>query len=159
MKQLGILLSAALLLCAVTFAQGRPDFNGTWRFNQAKSTPGIAGNTPNIAFPSQIVVKQSATDLDVAMTSVRQQPVSAVFKLDGSQVKVQAPPGITETGNAKIDGQTLVITSRRSFSSPAGDTVVNFKEVWSLNGPVLTIEKTRIEDGETSTEKAVYDKF
>jgi hypothetical protein len=158
MKQLGILLSAALLLTAVASAQAKPDFSGTWRFNQAKSTPGIAGNTPNIAFPSQIVVKQSAGDFDVAMTSVRQQPVAAVYKLDGSQVNVQAPPGITETGNARIEGQTIVITSRRSFSSPAGDTVVNFKEVWTLDGPVLTIEKTRIEDGETSTEKAVYDK-
>jgi hypothetical protein len=158
MKQLGILLSAALLLTAVASAQGRPDFSGTWRFNQTKSTPGIAGNTPNIAFPSQIVVKQSAGAFEVAMTSVRQQPVSAVYKLDGSPVNVQAPSGITETGTAKIEGQTMVITTRRSFSSPAGDTVVNFKEVWSLDGTVLTIEKTRIEDGETATEKAVYDK-
>ena len=59
---------------------------------------------------------------------------------------------------SKIEGQTVVITTKRSFSSPAGDTVVNFKEVWTLNGTVLTIEKTRIEDGETATEKAVYDK-
>jgi hypothetical protein len=81
-----------------------------------------------------------------------------VYKLDGSQVKVQAPPGITETGMAKIEGQTLVITSRRSFTSPAGETVVNFKEVWSVNGNVLTIEKTRVEEGESATEKAVYDK-
>jgi len=151
-------LGVAVLLCASALAQGRPDFTGTWRFNQQKSTPGIAGNTPNIAFPSQIVAKQSATEFDVAMTSVRQQPVSAVYKLDGSQVTVQAPAGITETGSAKIEGATLVITTRRSFSSPAGDTVVQFKEVWSLAGPVLTIEKTRVEDGESSTEKAVYDK-
>src|SRR3954447_593287 len=52
-------LGVAVLLCASALAQGRPDFTGTWRFNQQKSTPGIAGNTPNIAFPSQIVAKQS----------------------------------------------------------------------------------------------------
>lgn len=160
MKRIVLVLGVALL--AVTgdaLAQAKPDFSGTWKFNQQKSTPGIAGNTPNIAFPSQLVVTQSPTDLIVAMTSVRQAPLTAVYKLDGTKVNVEAPRGLTETGVAKFDGPSVVIESSRSFSSPAGDTVVNFKEIWSVNGNVLTIEKTRIEDGGNSTEKAVYDKM
>ena len=155
---LGIALSAMLGAAPDALAQAKPDFSGTWKFNQLKSSPGIAGNTPNIAFPSQIVVKQSATDFNVASTSVRQAPLTANYKLDGSKVTVEAPRGLTETGEAKFDGANVVIMSRRSFSSPAGDTVVNFKEVWTVTGNVLTIEKTRIEDGGNSTEKAVYDK-
>jgi len=160
MKRSVIMLAVAVLLCGAgdLLAQAAPDFSGTWKFNQVKSTPGIAGNTPNIAFPSQLVIKQSASDLSVQSTSVRQAPVSAVYKLDGSKVTVEAPRGITETGEAKFEGPNVVITSRRSFSSPAGDQVVNFKEVWTLDGTVLTIMKTRIEDGESNTEKAVYDK-
>jgi hypothetical protein len=159
MKRVVITLGLALMLgVPQAFAQSRPDFSGTWKFNQAKSSPGIAGNTPNIPFPSQIVVKQSPSDLYVASTSVRQAPVTATFKLDGSKVNVEAPRGITETGEAKFDGGMLVITTRRSFTSPAGESVINFKETWSLNGRVLTIEKTRIEDGESTMEKAVYDK-
>jgi hypothetical protein len=160
MKRVMLVVCVAVMLGAqvVALAQARPDFSGTWRFNQAKSSPNIAGNTPNISFPSQLVVKQSATEVSIDSTSVRQQPLSAVFKLDGSKVTVQAPSGISETGEAKLEGATLVITTRRSFSSPAGETVVNFKEVWSLSGTALTIEKTRIEEGETSTEKAVFDK-
>ena len=46
---------------------------------------------------------------------------------------MEAPAEITETGEASFDGATLVVTSRRSFSSPAGDTVVEFKEIWSLS--------------------------
>jgi O-antigen/teichoic acid export membrane protein len=73
---------------------------------------------------------------------------------------VQAPEGITETGQAMVNGTTLVITSRRSFSSPAGDVVVDFKEVWTVSGNELTIEKTRTQVGDTpSTQKAVYDKM
>ncbi len=159
LRRIGIILCVSTFLCAVTLAQERPDFTGTWGFNQQKSTPGIAGNTPNIAFASRIVVRQSADEFDVTLTSVRQQPVAAVYRLDGSQVNVQAPAGITEVGSARIEGSTLVITSRRSFTSPAGETVVQFKEVWSVAGQVLTIEKTRIEDGESSTEKAVYDRM
>ena len=160
MKRIVTILGVALLLCVAqdVLAQAKPDYSGTWKFNQLKSTPGIAGNTPNIAFPSQIVIKQTETELSVQSTSVRQAPVSANYKLDGSKVTVEAPKGITETGEAKFEGASVVITSRRSFSSPAGDQVVNFKEVWTLDGNVLTIMKTRIEDGESNTEKAVYDK-
>ena len=107
---------------------------------------------------SQIVVKQTTAEVAIDSTSVRQQPLSAIFKLDGSKVTVQAPSGITETGEAKIEGTNLVVTSRRSFSSPAGETVVNFREVWTLNGNVLTIVKTRTQDGESTSETAVFDK-
>lgn len=160
MKRIVTMLGVALLLSVAphVLAQAKPDYSGTWKFNQTKSTPGIAGNTPNIAFPSQIVVTQSPTEFNVASTSVRQAPVSANYKLDGSKVNVQAPPGITETGEAKFEGQNVVIMSRRAFSSPAGDQVVSFKEVWTVDGNVLTIVKTRVEDGESNTEKAVYDK-
>ena len=160
MKRIVTVLGVALLVCVAqdVLAQARPDYSGTWKFNQVKSTPGIAGNTPNIAFPSQIVVKQTPTELSVQSTSVRQAPLSANYKLDGSQVTVEAPKGITETGEAKFEGPNVIITSRRSFSSPAGDQVVQFKEVWALEGNVLTITKTRVEDGESNTEKAVYEK-
>jgi hypothetical protein len=161
MKRLMIVLSVALALGAqaVALAQARPDFSGTWRLNVGKSGPNVAGNTPNIPFPSQIAVKQTATDISVESTSVRQQPISAVYKLDGSKVTVKAPEGISETGEAKLDGGNLSINSRRSFSSPAGEVVVEFKEIWSLTGNVLTIQKTRIQSGDSSTEKAVYDKL
>ena len=110
MKRLMIVLGVALALGvqAVALAQARPDFSGTWRLNVGKSGPNVAGNTPNIPFPSQIVVKQTPTDISVESTSVRQQPISAVYKLDGSKVTVKTPEGISETGEAKFDGGNLV---------------------------------------------------
>ena len=162
MTRLMIALSATLVLGAqaAAFAQGRPDFSGTWRISQSKSSRAVVGNTPDIQFPSQLEVKQTASDISVVATSVRQRPVSATYKLDGSKVNVQAPEGITETGQATLNGSNLVIMSRRSFSSPAGDVVVDFKEVWTANGNELTVEKTRTQVGDTpSTQKAVYDKL
>ncbi|NOT25196.1 MAG: hypothetical protein HOP16_03740 [Acidobacteria bacterium] len=160
MKRVTAAFGVVLVMSAhsAVFAQS-PDFTGTWRFNQAKSSPNIAGNTPVVPFPSQLVVKQSATDVSIDSTSVRQQPVSAVFKLDGSKITVQAPSGITETGEGRFQGANLVITTRRSFSSPAGETVVEFREVWTLNGNSLSIVKTRTLDGDASTETAVFDKM
>jgi hypothetical protein len=159
MKQIAILgLALVLGFAPEALAQAKPDFSGTWKLNQAKSSAGVAGNTPKIAFPSQLVVKQSPSELVVQATSVRQAGSEANYKLDGSKVSIEAPEGITETGEAKFDGSKVVIMSQRSFSSPAGDQIVNFKELWSVDGQVLTIEKTRIEDGEVQTEKGVYDK-
>ena len=161
MRRWTIAVSVAMTLGAqaISIAQAAPEFSGTWRLNQSKSSRAIVGNTPDIQFASQLEVKQSATDVSMVATSIRQQPVSAVYKLDGSKVNVQAPEGITETGQAQLDGTTLVITSRRSFSSPAGDIVVDFKEVWSRSGNELTVEKTRTQSGDSSTQKAVYDKL
>jgi hypothetical protein len=160
MKRLAIIVGVALTLGvqAEALAQARPDFSGTWTFNQGKSSPGTAGNAPDLGFPTEIVVKQTPTELNVAISTVRQKPVTAAYKLDGGKVSVEMPSGITETGEAKFDGSNVVITSRRSFSSPAGDVVVDFKEIWSLNGGVLTIEKTRTSDGESSTAKGMFDK-
>ena len=140
------------------FAQSAPNLSGTWRLNFDKSGDRIAGNGADVPFPSQMVVTQSATELSVRRTSVRQDAFAAVYKLDGSRVTVAAPAGITETAEAKFDGATLVIASRRSFSSPAGDTIVDFREMWSVTGNVLTVRKTVTQDGESDTETAIYDK-
>jgi len=161
MKRGMIVVGVALTLgvSAAALAQARPDFSGTWQFNQGQSSPNTAGDTPTMPFPGQIVVKQTPTELAVESTSIRQQPLSAVYKLDGSKVTVQAPQGISETGEAKFEGATVVIISRRSFPSPAGDIVADFKEIWSLSGNVLTIVKTRTQEGESTSEKAVFDKL
>ena len=140
------------------FAQSAPSLAGTWRLNFDKSGQGVAGNGADVPFPSQMVIAQSPTDLTVERTSVRQDPFKAVYKLDGSRVNVAAPEGITETGEAKFDGATLIITSRRSFSSPAGDTVVEFREVWTVKGSELSVRKTVTQDGSSDTETAIYDK-
>ena len=155
--------TAALVILALAappgvFAQARPDLSGTWLLNYDKSGPEVAGNGADVPFPSQLVVTQSPMELSVKRSSVRQAPFAAVYKLDGSRVSVEAPAGITETGEAKFDGATLVITSHRSFSSPAGDTVVEFKEVWSISGSILTVKKTMTQEGESQTARAVYDK-
>src|SRR5215510_4260891 len=149
-------VASALGAQMVALAQAHPDFSGTWKISQSKSSRSVVGNTPDIQFPSQLDVKQTPTDIAVVATSVRQRPVSATYKLDGSKVNVQAPEGITETGQAMLNGSNLVITSRRSFSSPAGDVVVDFKEVWTVSGSELAVEKTRTQSGDSSTQKAVY---
>jgi hypothetical protein len=153
-----LVVTLGLATAPAASAQTRPDLSGTWLLNYEKSSRGVSGNSPDVVFPSQLVVTQSSTELAVKASSVRQAPFSAVYRLDGSKVDVQAPTGITETAQASFEGTTLVITSRRSFPSPAGEIVVEFKDVWSVTGSALTITKTVTQDGEAQTETAVYDR-
>jgi hypothetical protein len=155
-----VFFSAVWLAFAATpsSAQSTPSLAGTWKLNFDKSGDRIAGNGAAVPFSSEMVITQSPTELSVERTSVRQAPFKAVYKLDGSRVTVSAPAGISETAEAKFDGAMLIIASRRSFSSPAGDTVIEFREIWTVTGNVLTVKKTVTQDGESDTETAVYDK-
>ena len=162
MTRLMIVLGMVMLSPqAVALAQATPDFSGTWRFNQDKSSAQISGNWPIVPFPSEIVIKQTPSDLHVSTENIRQTPLTAVFKLDGSKVTLATPSGISETGEARLDGATMVITTRRTFSLPggAGEVVSEHKETWNLSGSALTVVRTRTQDGESASDKAVYDKI
>jgi len=154
MHRVVIALVVALVLATPPWAlaQATPELSGTWRVNPAES------DTARLIFPTDLVVTQSSTELTVERSSVRQDAISAVYRLDGSSVDVEAPSGITETAEASFDGATLVVASRRSFASPAGEIVVELREIWTVEGDVLMIEKTETQSGESRTGSAVYDK-
>lgn len=58
-----------------------------------------------------------------------------------------------------MEGETLVITSTRSFDSPAGKMVADIREVFSVDGDGrLTIEKTQSTAWTSATLKAVYER-
>lgn len=161
MNRMAIILTVVLSLAvpAAAMAQGKPDFSGMWVFNQGKSGKETAGNSAVLPFASELEVKQQgATEITVASATVRQKPVTATYKLDGTPVKVEMTGGVTETSEAHLDGSNLVITTKRTFTSPIGEVVVNFKEVWSVNGNLLTIQKTRSSELDNVTATAVFDK-
>ena len=147
-----------VFIAVAAWAQSPPDLTGTWHLNQQKSGASVGGNGVSVVFSSEIVVKQTPTELQMTASGFRQDPVTALFKIDGSEVALQAPRGITDTGHATFEGRDLVITHKRSFTSPLGETVVQFKEIYSVNGNELTVTKTQTDDSGTATEKAVYDK-
>ena len=124
-KRMMLLLIALTVFASSGHAQSRPDFSGTWKLSGTTppNYPGSAGW--GVPSPT-LVVKQTSTEVTIQAGQYGPNPMSVVYKLDGSKVDVQAPEGITETGQAMLNGSNLVITSRRSFSSPAGDVVVDF---------------------------------
>lgn len=139
-------------------AQTRPDFSGHWKISQARSSPGTLGNSAKVGFPSELVIQHQLAELSVEMRIPRAETVTALYKLDGTEVTLGTPAGITEKAKAMWDGEKLVITARRVISTAFGDFVTDSKEVWNRTGNLLTITKTQTADGVSQTETGVFDK-
>lgn len=147
-----------LTMPALTPAQARPEFSGRWKISQARSSPGAVGNGAKVGFPSELVIQHHPAELQVEMRIPRTDPMTALYKLDGTEVTLGTPAGIAEKARAMWDGEKLVITARRVISTSFGDFVTDSKEVWSRTGNVLTISKTQTADGVSQTETGVFDK-
>ena len=126
MKRLVVVLGMALAMGAQTmaFAQAKVDFTGTWRFNQAKSSPNIAGNTPVIPFPSQIVVKQTANAVvrlkDVARVELAALDYSSNSYLDVDPAVALAVFQRPGSNALATSGQIKATMERLKKSFPTG---------------------------------------
>jgi hypothetical protein len=143
---------------ALAQAQTRPDFSGKWEISQAKSSAGATSNSANISFASELIITQRPAELHVEIRFPRSEPLTTVYKLDGSEITAGTPAGVTEKAKAAWDGNSLVVTARRVVSSAFGDFVTDSKEIWTRTGNVLTITKTETSDGVVTNERAVYDR-
>lgn len=129
---------------------------GRWIVSESFDEDGRRNRRP--PFHSEIVMNHTSDRIEFQGSTSRQEPIYAAYRLDGSETRVEAPPGITETGRVSVEGEKIVITTRRAFSSPAGDIVAEIREAYSVSGDTLTLERTQVVDGESTSAKAVYRK-
>ena len=105
---------------------------------------------------NRMQVTQTPTDVQVVYGGVE-----LAYKLDGSRHNISAMsrPGFPQ-GQTTVDGGTLVINTTQQVYVGKGEylTLTN-KEIWSLNGNVLTIEKSETtRQGTTEDAKLVYNR-
>jgi hypothetical protein len=133
---------------------GQGAFSARWVYDQQAS----GRNEGSTVLPSELQLAQTANELHFRGSTSRQYLTEAVYKLDGSEVSVTVGPGVKETGRARMEGGNLIITSRRSFDSPAGEVVAELNDVYSVKGDVLTVQRQQTVDGETTAAKAIYNR-
>ncbi len=127
--------AAALLVALPGAAQDKPNFSGTWKLNAAKSDYGPIPAPEKL----QRTIKHSDPDLNISTTQTGQQGESTtelVYTTDGKPVTNKTPRGEV-TGNAKWDGNVLVIASKREMQGAE----ITTNERWTLSedGKMLTI--------------------
>jgi hypothetical protein len=163
-RVLALAITAALALPALTGAQAKADFSGTWTFDEAKSDPagggggggrgggGRMGGGP----PSKLVIKQTGTELTVEST-LANGAQTAVYKLDGSESANKTGMGESKS-KATWEGANLVLTGKQTITTQQGEMQIDTKEVYSVAGPVLTITTTRVTPRGETTRKLVFNK-
>jgi hypothetical protein len=160
------LVAAALVLALVgasTVAAQKPsDLAGKWVFDKSQSTsaptvPRIFNTTGAPAGSNELVIAQNPKAVTIKIGGV-----DLIYRLDGTEGNISANGRAGfPVGKAAWDAGKLVATlTQEVFSAAKGNYVkVPLKEVYSVSGRVLTIERTVTHlDGKTENQKLVYTK-
>ncbi len=135
LARVGVMAAAVLAVATVAFAQ-KPDFSGTWT-----PDPAPEGGRGMMAGPMTVTVKGDALTIERAFG---ENKVVTNYKLDGSETtyKRAGRGGGNEVevkAVAKWDGNKLVITEK---APGRGGEMQETSQTWSLEGGVLTVERT-----------------
>lgn len=104
-----------------------------------------------------MTIKQTPTQLTIDRTT-GQGSQTATYKLDGSESTNTMGMGEAKT-KSSWEGAKLVMATTQTGPGRGGETMTfEIKEVYSLDGGVLTIERTQTTPGGTQTRKLVYTK-
>jgi hypothetical protein len=122
------LIAAAILAVATMASAQKPDFSGTWTPDPPPAEGGGRG-----MFGGPLTVKHTGDTLTVERQGRGGNAMTTAYKLDGSETKITMGQG-EATAKAKWDGNKIVITT----VTPMGENT----QTWSLEGGVLTIERT-----------------
>jgi hypothetical protein len=157
----------SIVLPTALMAQAKTDFSGTWTFDEAKSDPaparaggggggGRGGGRMGGAPATAMTIKQTPAELSMDRTTA-QGAQTVVYKLDGtdSQNTIGMGPA---TSKAVWDGARLVVTTSQTVQGRGGEITINSKDIYTVQGDVLTIETTRTTPAGEQTRKLIYTK-
>ena len=141
-----------LLMSSSVFAQGKPNFAGSWTVDAEKTA--AANPAPAGGGGGPMTVKQDATTLSIERQG-QNGPTTTAYTLDGKPGKMtQGQAEVSYT--AKVVGSTIEIETTRDM----GGTAVTTKQVWSMEGEYLVQSTTSPgrEGGAPTTRKTYYKK-
>jgi hypothetical protein len=163
MQVMALMIVFSLFILPVKMnAQGaKPNFAGTWAFNESKSNLGEGGNFRRA---TQITVTQEGNNLTAARVRTNQDGESTTttekFTLDGKE-------SVNDTGRGpskaivtwSADGKTLNFAITRTFDRNGETTTMKSTEIWTLtDAKTLSILSTATFQGNEMKTTLVYDK-
>jgi hypothetical protein len=174
MKQIliiGVALAAVVALPTLDSAQALPNFSGSWTFDQAKSDPpaqgrrggGGGGRGGSGGVATALTITQTPTQITIERALGPAGTTSGVYKLDGSESTNALGDVFLSRSKVSWDGGKLVITTVKDMGQgPDGMMSENVKEMYGLDGGMLTVIATTHNTPGTPnndrTRKLVYNK-
>jgi hypothetical protein len=115
--------------------------SGTWLIDRNRSG---RGNFAGLAPPGRLEIAQRSADVSVASdTGTQNQLQTAIYKLDGSSTEVPGPLGWYTLARASLLDGRLVVNVTRSIDGPDGLLTFEIRDVYSVEGDTLTLERTQ----------------
>jgi hypothetical protein len=119
-------------------------FNGVWVTKSAGGRGAGPGNFAGYATASRLVIRESAGEVAIETnTGTENQMQTAVFKLDGSESIVPGPLGWDTRATATRQDGKLVVAIRRTIQGPERALQFEIKDVYSVHGNTLTLERSQ----------------
>jgi hypothetical protein len=163
MKLVALTLTVSLFILPVKLnAQGaKPNFAGSWAFNESKSN---MGEGRGFRSATQMTITQDANTLTNARVRTNQDGESTTttdkYTLDGKECVNTSGRGPSKTiVTWSADGKTLNFATTRTFERDGETTEIKSNEVWTLtDAKTLSIQSTtKMQDTERKA-TLVYDK-
>jgi hypothetical protein len=151
-----VVIAVSIVVAATAAWAQKPDFSGTWTL-ESVSTPAAGGSVSRGVVSGTLgsgsaTVTQTAEALIVERTTGDGQ-ATLTYRLDGTDSR-----NVTMSGGRAADsvstvtwnGPKLTIVTREEL----GGQLIQFTEVWTVEGSTLTVERTTGRE----TQKSVYKK-
>ena len=127
---------------------GGAGISGAW-VSTAKGRTNFAG----LSSPTRIVISESPTAVTVETdTDTDNGMVAAVYTLDGSEHPAPGPLGWETRARATKQDGRLLVTMKRSIEGPDGLLTFEVRDVFSVDGNTLTLERSQ----GTRTQRLTY---
>ena len=176
MKKAVFIFAAIALASAAAFAQKAPNFAGTWTLDKERSELNERTRIESM----KMTVAQTAESLEVATETKRSAPEGGgrggmgggrfgggdgkfTYSLTERETTTEqaTPRGpVPVTLSAKLEGATLKLTQKRTFSGQMGEITATSSEEWSLSadGKTLTVKRSLAGPMGTNTSTLVFTK-
>jgi hypothetical protein len=142
------------LVVALALAQAPSSLAGTWTLD-AGAGRGGRGNFAGYSTATRMIITESATEVTIqSNTGTENQMQTAIYKLDGSSNAVPGPIGWDTNAVASRQNGALVVTIKRSIEGPDGPVNFEIRDVYTLVGNVLTLERSQ----GNRTQKTTYNR-
>jgi hypothetical protein len=142
-------LAVLIVLPALARAQ-EPRLEGPWKIDRAKNEatvraagPGRAGGPP----ANNLTVKISPTEVAVDSDTGSNRTVEVFhYVLDGKEHEQPGPLSWTTLAKSAWEGNKLVVNIKRTIEGPSGPITIQMKDVFSMEGDHLVIERSQGRD-------------
>jgi hypothetical protein len=152
------ILLVVLSLCQAPPAQRRPDFSGTWTFDQAKTMrPRPDGRVVLAAMlGDQFVALQNEKTLTLRIT-FNGEIVVAVYDLTGAETENLSPGDIRVRSRASWQDQKLVVDSTSEGADQGIPVTVNTRRtIWIDASGDLIVERSGTPASVVTPSRSVY---